>query len=181
MTITYGLPIMKGLAGDTKPTTNLDAGYYFYETDTHKLLYWDGSSWSGAAVAAPMTFGGARTPTPAATAYQTLYQSSVSTASSAEANATTPLNFTFMPFKLSVKVSSNTLNGNTIISFRDDAADVTNATVTIASTDAAGTLKESSAITATVASGSLVCWKIDASASSTGTAVFAYMIQGYAF
>lgn len=182
MTLAYYPFLITGINSDrTGGTwTNLLVGWKFYETDTHMLYFWSGSAWSNMA-ASPIVFGGARTPTFGATAYQTLFQSNVSTASSTEANTTVPLNFTFAPTKLSVKVASNTMNANTIISFRDDAADVTNATVTVASTDGAGTLKESSAITAVVASGSLVCWKVDASASGSGTAVFAYIIQGYIY
>jgi len=127
-----------------------------------------------------VAFGGARTPTFGATAYQTLFQSSVSTASGTEANVSLPLYANFYVTKFSAKITStNSLNGNTVISFRDDGADATGATLTFASTDtAAGTLKETGALTATVASGSLVDFKIDASASGSGTGTFAYLVQG---
>jgi hypothetical protein len=47
MTLTYksGWNI-QGLSTDTKPTTNLPAGYKFFETDTKSTYTWDGTTWA---------------------------------------------------------------------------------------------------------------------------------------
>ena len=37
---------INGLSSDTKPTTNLPTGYRFFETDTRREYYWNGTSWT---------------------------------------------------------------------------------------------------------------------------------------
>lgn len=46
-----------GTSAETKPTTGLDVGDVWRETDTGKTLIWNGSEWKEAAVAVPWAIG----------------------------------------------------------------------------------------------------------------------------
>lgn len=167
-------------------TTNLRSGWIWVESDTGKQYFWNGTVWSVILCGAPIVFGGGRQPSTAALIYMPLFgnTTNINTNSTTESLTTLPINFTFAPTKLSVKLTAtNSLNGNIVVTFRDDAADVTNSTVTILTTDtAAGTLKESTGTMSIIASGSLCCWKVDATAASTGTApILTMIIQGYIY
>ncbi len=162
--------------------TNLAAGWIFFETDTGLLYYWTGAAWTNGAKS-PFWITGSRAVAAATTVHGTPFGSSASEwTTSGETTRRFPLNFTFEPKLLTVNVVANSLNGNCIVSFRDDGADVTNATVTVASTDTTpGTKKTSAAITATVATGSLICWQVDSTAAASGSATLAFAIEGYIY
>jgi hypothetical protein len=74
--------------------------------------------------------------------------------------------YAFTVKRIRLNSPTNTRNGNTIISFRDDGADATGATVTIGST-ATGEF-DSGALSAAVAAGSRINWKVDPTAGSSG-------------
>jgi hypothetical protein len=102
--------------------------------------------------------------------------------STTETLASLPINFTFEPKKITLVITNNSNNANTIVTLRDDAAAITNATITILTTDTvAGTNKTSSAITAVVAPGSKVSWEVDNTSGSSGTQTFSAIVEGYIY
>lgn len=77
--------------------------------------------------------------------------------------------YAFTITRYRIMVHSNTKDGNTIVAFRDDGADVTGTVFTIAA-GVTGEL-DSGALSVAVAAGSRINWKIDQTASTTGSIV----------
>ena len=86
-----------------------------------------------------------------------------------ESTVQTTVPYSFRIKRLLVKFSANSMNGNTIIGVRDDAATVASVTIAGSST----TEGDSGAIDVAVAAGSKVNFVIDTTASSTGTHILA--------
>jgi hypothetical protein len=197
--------LIKGLSSDTKPTTNLPAGYRFFETDTEQAYYWNGSSWTatldetsidiadlggsldvikGGTGAITLTGVLVGNGTSAITTLSGLFHGVWSGAFSGTSNTLryAPINGgnttvtteadvgIIYPYAVTLKrirylVSGNTKDANTVISFRDDSADVQSSTISAGS----NTDFDSGAISTAVAANSVINWKADASASASGT------------
>ena len=206
MTVTYlGNGQAKGLSADTKPTT-YPTNATFFETDTGRTYYWNGSAWVGSTVdeaaldvadlggSLDVVKGGTGALTltgvlkgNGTSAFTTLtgtffgmwvgmFQGTSNTARFTPVGAgnqtgTTEADVSIIwPYAVTIKrirynISGNTKDGNTVMAFRDDGVDVQPNTQTAGSS----TDFDSGALSTAVAANSVINFRHDTSASSSGT------------
>lgn len=181
-----------GISTDTNPT-GIPTGSRLYHTDTGLQRIYDGAAWVLVPKEANITLsnlGGTLGVTQGGTGITTqpkgvihfnaIFSSAASSSylarffpfASVVGSSTESLMQITYPFGFTVtralaKMNVNGLNGSSVFSFRDDAADVTGTALTI--TTGSTTEVDSGALSVAVAAGSKLCFKFDTSASASGT------------
>jgi hypothetical protein len=154
-----------GLAADTKPTSPTpETGSSFRETDTGRIYYWTGSAWlsAGSVINFNLYIANLGATTVQYQSVPTPFQ-----IGGTESSLDLVFDYALLVTRFRLALTLNTRTQNTIISFRDDGADVTGTPITIPA--AGGGEMDSGALTSVVTAGSKINFKYDpATAGGTG-------------
>lgn len=169
MALVYRWPSIQGTNSDrTGGTwTNLPAGWIFFETDTGNTYYWTGSAWTYMSGRPRITFNqifGASASSQYVARFLP-FGATFLTSTESLVQMTFPHAFTVT--RALVKMNTNGLNGSSVFAFRDDAADVTGTALTV--TAGSTTEVDSGVLSVAVAAGSKINFRLDTSASASGT------------